>query len=546
MRRFKLPKLRHPWAKSAAGFTLVELVVVIAILGVLAGVGTVGYSGYVKSANKKADITLVGNIIRAVETGIYSNAYSIDEKLQPDSQSGADAAIQIPLGFVLLSEDGAEVLESATEQTTTSVKECVKSGSEIDVYSVKYYQAPSTHLTSGYYLVKESYYYCTTHSETPVKTTIADLKTRLNATAIYNTGGYEATVLISKYKDNQEFNIKGDFSCFECGDSASSGTNHYKGKTFNAVNTYSGNFVAADAEASGMTQVLKAAFGEDLTASTALKYKDWKTDGSIPTFYTGGTQLWNKVESLGNKLVPYSGIDIGGKKVTTNTYTSSEQLVDSFASKMITTYSDAEDFYTKAWKPVDDSTDNTIGGGLYCESYGFGFNEREFYCACRVAYNEAFASYVESHTPTEHTHTATTCANNIRAYGEFMFVATLPKLVCRSALKTYGEDDGSGDLNCAACLELYDKYVSSGTSKANAIAFYNTMDTVEATADMASGTALGFFDYYNAYLKEFEGLYGALKDLTADKETAIIIAFYYRNGLVDYEVLPVDANPRKD
>ena len=29
-----------------------ELIVVIAILGILAGIGTVGYSGYIKKANK--------------------------------------------------------------------------------------------------------------------------------------------------------------------------------------------------------------------------------------------------------------------------------------------------------------------------------------------------------------------------------------------------------------------------------------------------------------------------------------------------------------
>ena len=38
-----------------SGFTLVELVVVIAIMGILAGVGLAAYSGYVKKANEAAD-----------------------------------------------------------------------------------------------------------------------------------------------------------------------------------------------------------------------------------------------------------------------------------------------------------------------------------------------------------------------------------------------------------------------------------------------------------------------------------------------------------
>ena len=52
--------------KKTGGFTLVELIVVIAILAILAGVAIPAYSGYIKSANDTAVETELGSLKTAV------------------------------------------------------------------------------------------------------------------------------------------------------------------------------------------------------------------------------------------------------------------------------------------------------------------------------------------------------------------------------------------------------------------------------------------------------------------------------------------------
>ena len=39
--------------KSSTGFSLVELLVVVALIGILSSIGIVTYTGYIEGANKK-------------------------------------------------------------------------------------------------------------------------------------------------------------------------------------------------------------------------------------------------------------------------------------------------------------------------------------------------------------------------------------------------------------------------------------------------------------------------------------------------------------
>lgn len=564
--------------RSNDGFTLVELIVVIAILAILAGVGSVGYAGYIKSANKGADKTLVGNVMRAIETGTYSTMFNLDN-------SFALGGIAYPVGYVVLSPDANAQTKASSVQANEVSGECeFVSATVISLEKTNKTYNCSTPLCPGsdngdiYTKTTEDVRYCKTHSKNQPTVLTESASYPTDYTLKYDTFWGVHTDHYVEETGTAVSVSAGDYV-------AENGTSQLyeeqsDGKCIFAANNgvVAGNIVT-DAEGKNpIYESLVAAFGEGVPG-TNLKYDGWTTDDGVDyaTLLNDTGSMIQMVQDTYETLDTMLGIidtvnkmpeiNIDTSNYLSHDYTDASNMMESFANHVIEKHPNQD-----AWKQTWNNAASYSG-----VDYTYGMTDskyhHDFVYSATKSYNQSFASYCESNG-VDPTYTAAiinfTSTPNESGLSDIGMLNSIPRTVNSAAFNgvtgvnpnytlqkkfrdiSNSDTDEQADAAFNQCKALYAKYIddSNGPSacEKNGEVFYEMMNTLDKTGGAARDTSNhaggDYFNYYKNYLDSMSAIYSGVA--SAVKDGNIVVLVTVEDGLVKCDVSPNAANPRND
>lgn len=126
--------------KKNKGFTLVELIIVVAILAILVGLLAPQYTKYVEKSRKTADINNLNEIINAIKIAAIDPEYNLESKyytIVMGSYSGESETVDMT--YLLKFGKGDQVVEALAEYAGLTGTDSDKSF-QIDNVKIKSYK----------------------------------------------------------------------------------------------------------------------------------------------------------------------------------------------------------------------------------------------------------------------------------------------------------------------------------------------------------------------------------------------------------------------
>ena len=545
--------------KNNLGFSLVELIIVIAIMAVLAAIAIPVLGVFLKKAEKSNDQNVVKEIIYAIELGNEADAYSELTAMTIGNFESPVALIVIP------SKDSADtrikILESSTDVTYVA-DECVFETVEDATYLEKKTYDCGKGKTETYYApVTGPIKYCKTHSSGSV-------------TII----GAEGKSYVSSWS-NKRFHSAYCTGHESSSDSLAQGTRYVELETMHLQSTDTTKCTYAYYNQNGIVntgtygtkevdvthpvyQALVDVFGANFATELKLS-AEWNSEQNVgyAPLYTSAPELFNSVESMADKLAKLSTSSIIAgymPELNITPHTTSEDYITTFAAEFNRLYNDPNvaGHNYEAWLAQWNAAANEVWTGG-----GFGFSQRDHYSACRYAYNNSFGAYLDTcgidpaytqvvkdfWRPLSDNSILQTVLGIAKPLG--YEVPNFPALVSsdaftnkesllKSQLAEAGDTDGKVFEKIKA---LYAVYIQSDAYEANAKAYYDTMATIESTQATIDPDA-DFFDYYRDYLGEISQMYKAAQNMAG--ENGVIILVTLQDGKAKCTVTPAAADYR--